>query len=144
MSSPISAVLDSSVILALILHEPLTVTLSDEFLDASVASSVNLAEVQTKLVAGGYAPERAWNDALNFVGAVEPFTRQQAKDAGSLVSQTKAFGLSLGDRACLALAIELNSPVYTTDQMWINLNLGIPIYILRRPILCAGPTAGLR
>lgn len=65
------------------------------------------------------------------VGAIEPFTQQQARDAGSLTALTKRFGLSLGDRSCLALAIALNTPVYTTDKAWGNLNLGIRIHILR-------------
>jgi PIN domain nuclease of toxin-antitoxin system len=40
-------------------------------------------------------------------------------------------GLSLGDRACLALALELNAPVYTADRAWKNLNLGIRIHVIR-------------
>jgi PIN domain nuclease of toxin-antitoxin system len=39
--------------------------------------------------------------------------------------------LSLGDRACLALAIALKAPVYTTELLWKNLKLGVPIYLIR-------------
>jgi PIN domain nuclease of toxin-antitoxin system len=40
-------------------------------------------------------------------------------------------GLSLADRACLALAIALNAPVYTADRKWKNLNVGISIRMIR-------------
>ena len=51
--------------------------------------------------------------------------------AGTLVQKTSSLGLSLGDRACLALAIALDAPVYTTDRLWKKLKLSIPIYLLR-------------
>jgi PIN domain nuclease of toxin-antitoxin system len=51
--------------------------------------------------------------------------------AGGLVKVTRPFGLSLGDRACLALAIERKVTVYTTDRVWKSLNLGIEIEVIR-------------
>jgi PIN domain nuclease of toxin-antitoxin system len=62
---------------------------------------------------------------------VEPFTAHQARIAGTLIQRIRSLGLSLGDRACLALAIELDAPVYTTDRLWKKLKLGIPIHVLR-------------
>jgi ribonuclease VapC len=44
---------------------------------------------------------------------------------------TKRYGLSLGDRACLALAIERKAKVYTTDRNWKNLDLGIAVEVIR-------------
>jgi PIN domain nuclease of toxin-antitoxin system len=38
---------------------------------------------------------------------------------------------AVGDRSCLALAIALNVPVYTTEQVWKNLKLGIPIHVIQ-------------
>jgi PIN domain nuclease of toxin-antitoxin system len=61
----------------------------------------------------------------------EPFTADHAKIAGSLISKTEKHGLSLGDRSCLALAIALKAPVYTTEQIWRNLKLGVPIHVIR-------------
>ena len=46
-------------------------------------------------------------------------------------SMTRPYGLSLGDRACLALAIQRKAAVYTTDAAWKNLNLGIEINVIR-------------
>ena len=47
------------------------------------------------------------------------------------LTATEPFGLSLGDRSCLALAIALNAPVYTTEQSWRHLKLGVPIHVIR-------------
>jgi len=124
-------VLDASAILALVQQEPGAEKLTDEVLDHAVASTVNLAEVQAKLVKKGIPPDRAWLNALSAINSEEPFTSEQAKTAGSLIVVTEPYGLSLGDRSCLALAISLNAPVYTTEQIWRNLKVGIPIHVIR-------------
>jgi PIN domain nuclease of toxin-antitoxin system len=92
---------------------------------------VNLAEVQSKLVKKGHDPEDAWEEILSLVNAEEPFTSDHAKIAGDLIAKTEKYGLSLGDRSCLALAIALKAPVYTTEQIWKNLKLGVPIHVIR-------------
>ena len=48
-----------------------------------------------------------------------------------LIPQTRQHGLSLGDRACLALAIQRKATALTTDRAWKNLNLGIEIEVIR-------------
>jgi PIN domain nuclease of toxin-antitoxin system len=126
-----SAVLDASVLLAILFQERGADTLTDEILAGAVASTVNLAEVQSKLVKMGHDPDRAWNDTLLLESAPEPFTAAQAKIAGSLIAMTEKHGLSLGDRSCLALAIALKAPVYTTEQIWKNLDVGVPIHVVR-------------
>jgi PIN domain nuclease of toxin-antitoxin system len=124
-------VLDASAMLALIQAERGAENLTAEVLENAVASTVNLAEVQTKLVKRSNDPDRAWAAALATVVAEEPFTLDQARIAGDLIVRTVPFGLSLGDRSCLALAIALKAPVYTTEQIWKNLELGIPIHVIR-------------
>ena len=124
-------VLDASAILAIIFHERGAEKLTDEILDYAVASTVNLAEVQSKLVKKGYIPDEAWEDALELVTEVEPFTGEQARIAGELITKTQKYGLSLGDRSCLALAIALKAPIYTTEQLWRNLKVGVPIHVIR-------------
>ncbi len=131
MKEPAIAVLDASVLLALLLGESRAMKLTDEFLELAVVSTVNLAEVQSKLVKNGYDPEHAWEDANDLVPVQKLFTSEQAKMAGTLIAKTEKYCLSLGDRACLALAISLKAPVYTTEQNWRNLDLGIPIHVLR-------------
>ncbi len=124
-------VLDASAILALLQNERGSEKLTDEVMNDAVASTVNLAEVQSKLVKKGYDPDEAWEDAQLLVTSAEPFTSEQAKIAGSLIAKTEKYGLSLGDRSCLALAIVLKAPVYTTEQIWKNLKVGIPIHVIR-------------
>ena len=124
-------VLDASAILAIIFDEPGKEKLTPEILDRSVVGTVNLAEVQTKAIKKGLEPEVAWETASVLVSAVEPFTADHARIAGDLITTTERYGLSLGDRSCLALAIALNAPVYTTEQVWRNLDVGIPIYVIR-------------
>jgi PIN domain nuclease of toxin-antitoxin system len=125
------AVLDASAILAVIFQEPGAEKLTEDVLDDAVASTVNLAEVQAKLVKKGYDPEVAWEDTLLLETPPEPFTAEQAKIAGSLIATTEKHGLSLGDRSCLALAIMLKAPVYTTEQTWRNLQVGVSIHVIR-------------
>jgi PIN domain nuclease of toxin-antitoxin system len=48
-----------------------------------------------------------------------------------LLAKTENRGLSLGDRSCLALAIALKAPVYTTEQVWRGLDLGVVIHVIR-------------
>jgi ribonuclease VapC len=124
-------VFDASAMLALLLHERGEEKLTVEIRQNAVVSAVNLAEVQSKLVQRGYDPEEAWEDALSTMGEVESFTGEQARIAGDLISTTQKCGLSLGDRSCLALAIALKAPVYTTEQAWRNLKVGIPIHVIR-------------
>jgi PIN domain nuclease of toxin-antitoxin system len=124
-------VLDASVLLAIIFQERGAESMTAEILEDAVVSTVNLAEVQSKLVKKGYDPEDAWSDALLLSTDPEPFTADQAKIAGSLIAKTEKYGLSLGDRACLALAIALEAPVYTTEQIWKDLKLGVPIHVIR-------------
>jgi len=126
-----SAVLDASVVLAVLFEERGAEKMTDEVMSRAVIGTVNLAEVQSKLVKLGHPPEDAWSDARLLETDPEPFTADQAKIAGSLIATTEKYGLSLGDRSCLALAISLKAPVYTTEQVWKNLKLGIPIHVIR-------------
>jgi len=124
-------VFDASAMLALLHHERGEEKLTADVLERSVASAVNLAEVHSKLVRNGGAPDIAWRDALSSVNSVEPYTSDHARIAGALAKATRSLGLSLGDRSCLALAIALDAPVYTTEQAWRNLKVGIPIHVIR-------------
>jgi ribonuclease VapC len=125
------AVLDASAILAVLFEERGAEKLTDEILEGAVVSTVNLAEVHTKLVRMGHDQEKAWVDALMLETAPEPYTSEHARIAGTLAKETQRLGLSLGDRSCLALAIALKAPVYTTEQAWRNLKVGIPIHVIR-------------
>ncbi len=124
-------VLDASALLALLNGEPGAGKLTPQLLSTAASSTVNLAEVQAKLVGRGLSPDAAWKAALSPVREAVDFTPEHARLAGSLVLQTRSLGLSLGDRACLALGLALKAPVYTTDKLWMNLKLGIRIHVIR-------------
>jgi ribonuclease VapC len=124
-------VLDASAILAVIIGEPGADTLTPALLAHAAASAVNLAEVQAKLVSRGWTSEQAWEDATSPLREVLSFDEQQARIAGDLIAQTRQLGLSLGDRACLALAIALKLPVYTAEKSWKKLKLSVPIHLIR-------------
>lgn len=124
-------VLDASALLALLNREPGADKLTPQLLSTAASSTVNLAEVQAKLVARGVDPDDAWQATLAPIREAVDFTSNHARLAGTLVTQTRPLGLSLGDRACLALALSLKAPVYTTDKSWKNLKLGIRIHVIR-------------
>ncbi len=124
-------VIDSSVLLAVIHQERGSEKITPEFLTRAVISTVNLAEVQSKLVSSGWPSSVAWADATGSVREVIPFTAEHAQAAGSMVAQTRTLGLSLGDRACLALGLILRAPVYTADRSWKTLKLGVRIHGIR-------------
>ena len=123
-------VFDSSAVLALLHGEPgddLVLSLAPN----AVLSAVNAAEVQTRLIQRGAAPMRAWESVLSSVRAIVSFDESMAETAGSLISKTQPYGLSLGDRACLALGLAIHAPVYTADRAWSQLQVGATIRLIR-------------
>lgn len=124
-------VLDASAILAVVYGEPGSEKLTPELLANALVSSVNLAEVHSKLVARGWDVIQAWEDCTSVVDEVVAFSLAQAKSVGSLIPATRSLGLSLGDRACLALALEQKAVVYTADRSWRNLKLDLRINLIR-------------
>jgi ribonuclease VapC len=124
-------VLDASALMALLNQEPGADRLSPDLLADAICSTVNLAEVQSKLVERGIRPDDAWSTALSPIRESVAFTDEHAKLSGSLIREIRPLGLSLGDRACLALALELKAPVYTADRSWKNLKLGVRIHVIR-------------
>ena len=73
----------------------------------------------------------AWEAVTGPVPLIAEFDAEQARLAGELLLRTRSLGLSLGDRACLALAMVLKAPVYTADRIWKGLKLGVPIHVIR-------------
>jgi PIN domain nuclease of toxin-antitoxin system len=126
-----TVVLDSSAILVALNAEPGHEKLTPDIMSVSVSSTVNLAEVHSKLVAGGMQPKDAWEATMSAVNGSMDFTPTHAEIAGNLMAQTRGLGLSLGDRACLALGITLRAAVYTADKAWKQLKLPIRVHVIR-------------
>jgi len=124
-------VLDASALLAVLNLEPGAEKLTPEVLSAAATSTVNLAEVHSKLVGRGLNPDEAWEATLSPISEAVPFTAEHAKLAGDLVAKTRTIRLSLGDRACLALGLALKLPIYTADRSWKKLKVGARIHVIR-------------
>jgi ribonuclease VapC len=127
---PDVSVLDSSAILAVFFNEP-GAKIVLPILQGALLSTVNLAEVHTRMLDRGGQPQQAWSWMTNLQCEVCFFTDDHARAAAELRPLTRPLGLSLGERACLALAIDRKAKVYTTDKVWKNLSLGIEIELIR-------------
>lgn len=123
-------VLDASALLALINAEPGGDVVAAALPDASI-SVINLAEVVTKMIDIGISRRDAWADAADLVPVIVDFDAELGRRTAGLRASTRSVGLSLGDRACLALAEYLHVPALTADQAWRNLAIGIEIRLIR-------------
>ena len=123
-------VFDASAILALLKMESGHEIVAKN-LEHAVVSSVNFCEVVSFLSKKTQKQEEMIKFLTDTFDCVEDFNIEQAIIAGSFISVTKDYGLSLGDRACLALAKYKNIPVLTVDKAWSKLNLGIKIKLIR-------------
>lgn len=125
-----SVVLDASAVLALLLDERGADQVDGER-DRAAISAVNAGEVIERLVALGRPAE----DAVRTVEALEldivDFTFDLAAIAARLRTKTRAVGLSLGDRACLALALREGLPALTADRGWSKVDVGIEVRLIR-------------
>lgn len=123
-------VLDSSAVLAYLHGEPGGDVVAG-LMNQACMSVVNIAEVVSKLIENGMAPD----DAVVFV-TEQPFARVEADTtaafaAARLRASTRHLGLSLGDRFCLALAAARGAPVLTADRRWKDADLPLDIRLIR-------------
>ncbi len=123
-------VFDSSVVIAILKEEP-GYEEAERWLGRALISSVNIAEIAAYLSRNGINLETIQRVIARFSFEIVPLSLDLSLYAGSLYLQTKAHGLSLGDRACLALALSRNLPVLTADAIWQKLDLPVEIKLLR-------------
>jgi ribonuclease VapC len=123
-------VLDASALLALLNNEPGAQRVRD-ILAESVIGAVNVCETAGKLISAGMSlhDARTSIELLNL--EIIPFDAQLAYNAGALAPNTKKLGLSLGDRACLALGMGLDRTVVTADLMWHKLKIQVTVEVIR-------------
>lgn len=129
-----NVVLDASALLALLQQEPgqeRVLAALEELNTLAMISAVNFSEVVTKLVRDGLAAAELLAVLAPFRRYVVDFTLAQAEQAGELYRTTKSAGLSLGDRACLALAADSNGVFLTADRVWTKLNTGVRVELIR-------------
>jgi ribonuclease VapC len=124
------AVLDASAVLAWLRDEP-----GSDRVEAvpktSRISAVNLAEVAQRLVDSDEAEDLVRDIISDLPWTIVAFDAGLAMEAGFLRRNTRKQGLSLGDRACLALAIREGLPVVTADRVWAELDLGVEVVLIR-------------
>lgn len=122
-------VLDASAVLALLNQEP-GADQVEALLADSLISTVNAAEVLTKLVDAGMPDDEAL-ESLELLGLdIVDFDLQLAVQSAALRRPTKKKGLSLGDRCCLALGLRFGYEVVTAEREWAKLDL-CPIRLIR-------------
>ncbi len=124
----IQNVLDASALLALLQKEPGWENVNSQ-ISQSAMSGVNWSEVMQKTLARGrdVVLVRLGIEALGI--SLIPFTSEDAEQAARLWLQAKH--LSLGDRACLALALRLGVPALTADKIWEKLAVGVEVKLIR-------------
>jgi PIN domain nuclease of toxin-antitoxin system len=125
-----SAALDSSALLAFVRREP-GASIVESLIGQAVMSAVNWAEVAQKLEASGRDAAAVRQRVENLGVMVIPFTARDGDRVGSVWLQTRIAGLSLGGRACLALAAREGIPALTADRTWTTLDLGIEVRLIR-------------
>lgn len=127
-----AAALDASALLAFLREEPGGERVSPLLAD-SVMSTVNLSEVIAHFISNG-TPEISAREILSSLQVTWiDFDSEQANAIAAMLPAARAFGLSLGDRACIALARRLTVPAITADRVWATaaIALGVEVTLIR-------------
>ncbi len=121
-------VLDASALLAWLQDEPgaAEVTLED-----AVINSVNWSEVLQKAQQKGVAVTGLQEELAALGLELRSFSVAEGQKAAELYPLTKTYGLSLGDRACLATASMLLGTAVTAENVWTKAEHGVPARVIR-------------
>ena len=124
-------ILDASALLALLNSEKGAEEV-EKLLPNSVMSTVNVAEVIAELDKKlDISAEEGKQMIETTIDKIIPFDFSQSVEAGRLRKLTESLGLSLGDRACIALGLSTGYTIYTTDKAWAKLKLECKIILVR-------------
>jgi PIN domain nuclease of toxin-antitoxin system len=123
-------VLDASAVLAFLFGESGDEVVAPEF-DGGLMSAVNFAEVLSRFARDGLDPGPVAEQLLAVGVVVVPFTATSAMQAAALATATQPFGLSLGERACLALAADRGETALTADRAWTQIGLAVTVRLIR-------------
>lgn len=130
------AVLDASALLAYLRDESGADVVADAIAGGVAISTVNLAEVLSRVADRRSDPvalveQMTERGLLGGAITVEPFTIADAGEVARLRPTTRDAGLSLGDRACLALARRLDVPAFTADTAWSEADVAVGLRQIR-------------
>jgi ribonuclease VapC len=131
-----TSILDASALLAYLQGEPGAAVVANALTQGSLISAVNWSETLAKLAERGQDPDVVTDllthqGLLNNALMIAPFGADLAQETAKLRPLTRSSGLSLGDRACLALGIQTQLPVLTSDQVWMSLHIGAMVQLIR-------------
>jgi PIN domain nuclease of toxin-antitoxin system len=126
------SIYDASALLAVVYGEPGAETVIEHLAEpGGFVSAVNWAEVATKMIERGLRPGELVHELASFALQVVPLSDAMALGAARLRAETRALGLSLGDRCCLALAqSHKGAKLITADRAWKKLK-GFDIVAIR-------------
>jgi ribonuclease VapC len=122
--------LDASALLAFLFAEKGHEQVAEQLEDSCI-STVNLAEVASRFARDGHDPRELCRRIVASPIEIVPFLTGDAEIAAALVPVTQEYGLSLGVRACLALAMSRQIPVLTADRAWASLQLPVTVRLIR-------------
>lgn len=130
------AVLDASALLAYLGDEPGADVVADAVAGGAAMGTANVAEALSVLAGRGQEPAQVMaqlsqQGLLGGAVSLEPLSSEDAVEVARLRPATKAAGLSLADRACLALAARLGAPALTADRAWAQLELEVQVLVIR-------------
>ena len=128
MTEQPTIVLDASALLALLEEEP-GADAVERVLDGSMMSCVNLAEVLQKAEQHAVDVEGLEYDLEALGVEFAPFDTPAARSSAELWGSGR--GLSLGDRACLALASSVDGVALTADRRWVDAGLDVQVELIR-------------
>jgi PIN domain nuclease of toxin-antitoxin system len=123
-------VLDASAVLCLLFDEP-GADRVEALLPGAKLGVINYHEVIAKLIDRGVPPGEVVEDLSRLEVEIIPADQQQAELAGLMRETTRAAGLSLADRACLALALRHRATAVTADRAWTKVDVGVAVDVVR-------------
>lgn len=124
-------VLDASAVLAYLRREPGAAVVQEALTGGATISAVNLAEVCSSAEERGRDVEAVINRLTAMGLRIEPFDQGDAVAVGRLRHPTRPLGLSLADRACLALGLRMGDPVLATDRALAAADVGVEVVLIR-------------
>jgi ribonuclease VapC len=122
--------LDASALLAYLYRERGCARVG-ELIDEACISTVNLSEVLGRFARDGLKVHEVARRIASTAIEIVPFSSHHAQLAAELLPTARPLGLSLGDRACLALALSRRIPAVTADRAWAKLTLEVEVVVVR-------------
>lgn len=124
-------VFDSSVLIMLFAKEPGYESVRG-YMRNAVISTINIAEVYKYCIEVQNLSEEDCRNLTKLTGIkIIDFCEQQALISAKIIKNTKQYGLSLGDRGCIALATLKDCSILTCDKIWQKVDLNIEFIMAR-------------